>query len=161
MESEIWNAGLWIAEYSERNPEIKFSWQRTRINYLESGIHEWQISLGYSTRMDQWPLQCWRPKMKRWKERHICVYFLLKHQWKQETFVFITFFSFRKVNFYSKICWFPLFIWFGSLVHWPRLINKFNRKMSMPLLYYPEIWRKIAKNSKIDNLNFNARQNDG
>ena len=33
--------------------------------------------------------------------------------------------------------------------------------MSMRLLYYPEIWRKPLKNSKIDDLNFNARQNDG
>ena len=60
-----------------------------------------------------------------------------------------------------------MFIWFRSLPvawekgkHWPRLINNFNKKMNMSLLYYPEIWRKTATNSKIDNLNFNARQND-
>lgn len=107
------------------------------------------------TRMELWRLQCWRQSLLKWtmkRKTYLCL-FLLKHQWKQETFVFITFSSFRKVNFYSKICWFPVFIWFRSLPvayttkrkHWPRLINNFNRKMSMRLLYYPEIWRKTAK----------------
>lgn len=138
------------------NPESTTSESKTvLVSFNGVTLHAWQISLGYSTRMELWRLQCWRQSLLKWtmkRKTYLCL-FLLKHQWKQETFVFITFSSFRKVNFYSKICWFPVFIWFRSLPvayttkrkHWPRLINNFNRKMSMRLLYYPEIWRKTAK----------------
>jgi len=71
-------------------------------------LHVWQISLGYSTRMDQSPLQCWRPSllkstMKR--KMHLCLFSLKTPMQKKKKKLFLWhLFSFRKVNFCWKIC---------------------------------------------------------
>ena len=103
-------------------------------------LHAWQISLRYSTRIDQWPLQCWRPSllqstMKR--KMYLCL-FSLKTPMKKKRFYdiyFLYLFDFGRFRSHRK------------RKHWPRLIYNFIRKMSMSLHYYPEIWRKIAKNT--------------
>ena len=100
-----------------KNPQSTASESKVvLVSFNGVALNAWQISLGYrgSTRMDSTPSAAFNADVRaylneRWKERRICVSFSLKTPMKKKLLLLSQFFlSFRKVNFCSNICWFPV-----------------------------------------------------
>ena len=100
-----------IRNPQRRNPRLSWfllmGWHFTHDKYPWGTVREWNCG--------PFNVDVRAYLNERWKERHICVYFLLKTPMETRNICFYHIFPFRKVNFYWKICWSPVFIWFRSL----------------------------------------------